>query len=260
MTASKTLSAFVVAMAACAPSLTFAQDDDKAYLGLGLRVRPAYEGADSRRGQAIPYVRYYGEHLFARTTQGVLEGGIRTRAIGRLTLGAQLAYEEGRVTEESAFLETHNFETLDPGPSAGLHAEVDWTIGPVPFNALVRYRQNLDSDLGAQADFRVTAGIYMSERVRMGVYGQLTFSDGKAAQSYFGVTAQQSAVSGLPVYDAGGGMRFAQFGLLGEADLSGRWLALWALNAHWLQGDARDSPIVLQRVNWYGNAGVAYRF
>ncbi|MEO8164400.1 MAG: hypothetical protein ABI619_03295, partial [Betaproteobacteria bacterium] len=50
----------------CVAVQAFAQaTNDEKYLGLGLRVRPAYDGADSHRTEAIPYVRLYGEHLFA---------------------------------------------------------------------------------------------------------------------------------------------------------------------------------------------------
>ena len=130
----------------------------------------------------------------------------------------------------------------------------------MPLNALIRYRRNLDSDLGAQADIRLTAGIYLRGRVQVGMYGQLTWSDDEAAQSYFGLTAAQSAVTGLPAYSAGAGLRFAQFGFLGVTDISDHWIALWGINAHWLEGDARNSPIVQDEINWYANAGVAYRF
>jgi outer membrane scaffolding protein for murein synthesis (MipA/OmpV family) len=87
---------FSYVLASCLSPVAFALDADKgdAYVGLGARVRPAYEGADSRRGEAIPYLRLYGEHLFARTTQGILEGGVRSNPAGGVVFGAQLAYEE----------------------------------------------------------------------------------------------------------------------------------------------------------------------
>ena len=71
-------------LALCLSPVAFAQDADKgdAYVGLGARLRPAYEGADSRRVEAIPYLRLYGKHLFARTTQGILEGGVRSNPAG----------------------------------------------------------------------------------------------------------------------------------------------------------------------------------
>lgn len=254
------LPTFLLAAAWCVAPPALAQLAEETYFGLGLRVRPAYEGADSSRGQAIPYLRYYGENLFARTTQGMLEGGVRARPIGKVVFGAQLAYEDGRVSEESAFLEARNFEDIDPGASAGVHAEVDWSVGRMPLNTLLRYRRNLDSDLGAQADLRFAAGIYARGRTRAGVYAQLSWSDGEAAQSYFGLDAQQSARTGLPAYSAGAGLRCVQLGVLGATEISRRWLALWGVNAHRVEGDARDSPTVRDPVNWYANAGVAYRF
>lgn len=253
---------FLYVLASCLSPVVFAQDAGKgdAYVGLGARVRPAYEGADSRRGDAIPYLRLYGEHLFARTTQGILEGGVRSKPAGGVVFGAQLAYEEGRLTDESAFLKEHNFENIDASASVGLHAEVDWTIGLMPLNALARYRHNADPDLGVQVDLRLTAGIFSRWGVDAGVYGQLTWSDEKATQNYFGLTPQQSSRTGLPAYSAGAGLRNVAFGILGTVDLSKHWLVLWGLNARRLESDARNSPIVQESTNWFVNGGIAYRF
>jgi outer membrane scaffolding protein for murein synthesis (MipA/OmpV family) len=253
--------AILAGMAACLATQVRAQTaGDEDYIGIGARLRPAYEGADGNRGDAIPYLRLYGEHLFARTTQGILEGGWRTRPFGGVVFGAQLAYEEGRVTGDSAFLQEHNFEDLDPGASLGLHAEGDWKIGPMPLNALLRYRHDVESDNGAQADLRVTAGILDWRRVRAGLFGQLTWGDGKSTQRYFGITPQQAVATGLPAYDAGAGLRSVQLGLIGDIDLARNWVGLWGISLQQLQADAKDSPITRDRSNWYANAGVAYRF
>jgi len=239
----------------------FAQptNDDK-YLGLGLRVRPAYDGADSSLVDVIPYVRWYGKNYFARTTQGILEAGGRSRPFGGVVFGAQLAYAESRRTGDSDFLEAHHMEDLDPSMSVGLHAEGDWLIGAMPLNALLRYRYDVDSDNGTQADLRVTAGVLDWHGWRAGLYGQLTWGDAASTQRYFGITPAQSATSGLAPYNAGSGLRDARIGLLGEVGLAKHWIALWGASLHQLQGDASDSPLVQQRTNWYVNAGVAYRF
>src|SRR4051812_5920494 len=82
---------FCTAAALSCDALAQRSNDEK-YIGVGARVRPAYEGADSSRVDVIPYLRVYGEHFFARTTQGVLEGGWRTRPFGAWVFGAQIAY------------------------------------------------------------------------------------------------------------------------------------------------------------------------
>ena len=249
------------ALTACFSTQTNAQStDDEKYIGIGGRVRPAYEGADSSSGDVIPYLRFYGDHFFARTTQGILEGGWRTQPFSGIVFGAQLAYDEGRVTDDSAFLQEHNFEDLDPSGSLGLHAEGDWMIGPMPLNALLRYRHDVDSDNGAQTDLRVTAGILNWHGIRAGLFGQLTWSDDRSTQRYFGITPEQSVTTGLPAYSAGSGMRMVEVGLVGDIDISEHWIGLWGINARQLQGDAKDSPVTLDKTNWYANAGVAYRF
>lgn len=235
-------------------------DDEAQYLGAGARLRPAYPGADSNRVDAIPYVRLYGEHLFARTTQGVLEGGWRTRPFGGVVFGAQLAYEEGRKSDESAFLREHHFEDLDPSASVGLHAEGDWRLGPMPLNALLRYRHDVESDNGAQTDLRLTAGILEWGRLRAAVFGQATWANSRAANRHFGITPQQSTRSGLPAYAPGSGLRSTEIGLIGDVDIARHWVGLWGMHYDLLQDDAADSPVTRDRGNWYANAGVAYRF
>lgn len=256
-----TRSLIVLCLACCAAASALAQaTDDTKYIGAGARLRPAYDGADSNRVDAIPYVRLYGEHFFARTTQGILEGGWRTRPFGGLVFGAQLAYEEGRNSGDSAFLSEHRFDDLDPSGSVGVHAEGDWKIGPAPVNVLLRYRHDVDADNGAQADLRATVGVLDWRGIRAGVFGQLTWGDEKSTQRYHGITPQQAVIAGLPAFDAGSGTRFLEAGLLGDIDIAKHWLGLWTMTWRQLQGDAADSPLTQDRSNWYINAGIAYRF
>jgi len=253
------IGAGALAAALALPALAQPTDDEK-YIGIGARIRPAYDGADGNRVDAIPYLRLYGEHFFARTTQGILEGGWRTRPFVGWVFGAQLAYEEGRIAEESSFLKDHRFEDLDPSASLGIHAEGDWTIGRVPLNALLRVRHDLNSNNGTQADVRSTIGILEHGRFRAGLFGQLTWGDAKSTQRYFGITPQQSAATGLRAYNAGPGLRYAQAGLLGDVDLCLHLVGLWSVNLQQMLGDTRDSPIVRDNMTWSANAGVAYRF
>src|SRR5213596_478845 len=90
------------------PIAALAQSPLPEWIGAGVRTRPAYDGSASQRTELIPTVRYYGTPWFARTTQGILEGGARTELTRGFNVGAQLAYEGGRIASESDFLGRNN--------------------------------------------------------------------------------------------------------------------------------------------------------
>jgi outer membrane protein len=160
--------------------------EDPILIGAALRARPAYDGSRARRVDVVPVLRYYGQPWFARTTQGMLEGGIRDELAPQFWAGAQLAYEAGRKKSESAFLADRNVPDLDAGVSAGLHLEWDRKFGPAPTTFLIRARQHLDGDRGGQADLRVTAGIFSRGGFVAALFGQVTWGSEAAVRSLYG--------------------------------------------------------------------------
>jgi MipA family protein len=254
--------ALIVALGLVLPAAARAQSssDDYALLGAGVRSRPAYDGSASQHAELIPVVRYYGRPFFARTTQGMLEGGARMELAPGLAFGVQLAYEAGRRASESAFLRDHGVEDLKTGASLGFHLEWDGKLGRSPVNLLLRTRQNADTDRSDQIDFRGTAGIYGSGRVSAGVFAQTTWATAKGTNTLYGITQDQSAATGLPAFQAGSGFLFASLGILGSVDVSRDWVAVWSLEGRRLQGDARRSPLAERTSNYYVSLGLAYRF
>jgi outer membrane scaffolding protein for murein synthesis (MipA/OmpV family) len=240
----------LLALVMPAAALAQATASDYTLLGAGIRSRPAYDGSGSQHTELVPVVRYYGTPWFARTTQGILEGGARWSLAPGLYLGAQLAYEQGRKTSESSFLQARNVANLDPGASVGVHLEGDQNLGPVPVTALVRLRQNVDSDRGSQLDFRLSAGVYASGPLALGVFGQATWGSGKSVRTLYG----------QPGFAPGGGAMFTSLGVQGAYDLSRRWVLVGSVEGRHLRGDTASSPLVERRTNHYTSAGLAYRF
>jgi outer membrane scaffolding protein for murein synthesis (MipA/OmpV family) len=249
-----------IAFALLAPLSALAELSDETLLGLGLRSQPAYDGSASQRLGMVPVIRYLGQPLFVRSTQGVLEGGVRLELVPGLHAGPQLAYEPGRKTNDSDFLQTHGVSNVDAGASVGVHVEWDHMFGPVPFTLLARARQNANADHGAQLDLRLSAGAYRGGRVGAGVFAQTTWANAKSTGSLYDVTAQQSAASGLPVFRAAGGWLFSSFGLLWSIDLNRDWLVVGSMESRHLRGDAARSPIGERASNYYASGGLAYRF
>ncbi len=245
-----------------APLVALAQSvlPDLSLVGAAVRTRPAYDGSDSQRSELIPVLRYFGKTWFTRTTQGMLEGGARVELSPALYLGAQIAYEGGRIASESDFLSRYNVPDIDPGASFGLHVEWDRNLGPVPITLLARGRQNADADRGAQVDLRLTAGVYGDKGFLVAVFAQGTWANAKSAQSFYGITQQQSAATGLPAFDAGSGPLSTSFGLLWSADLSREWMLVGGLDYKHLHGSAARSPLAERSSNYYASVGLAYRF
>ena len=233
---------------------------DYTAVGAGVRSRPAYDGSASRVVDPIPVLRYYGEPWFLRTTQGVLEAGVRTRPHAGLVAGVQLAYEEGRVRGESSFLERYGVEDIDPDGSLGAHLEWDGYLGPMPVSALVRARWHIRDELGSQADLRFNGGVYGGGRLNAVVYLEATWADARSVQSFYGITPQQSAATGLPVFDAAGGLLRTEIGMLWSFDIERAWMLVGRLAGRQLRGDARRSPLTEDATNGYVSLGLAYRF
>ena len=249
-----------LACAAILPLAAQAELTNDPLIGPGLRSRPAYDGSSSQQTEFVPVIRYFGQGWFVRSTQGVLEGGLRTELSPGLHVGAQLAYEPGRRVSESDFLQGRNLPGIRRGASVGLHAEWDHSFGPAPVTLLGRLRRNVDSDLGMQADLRLSVGVLHSGRLNAGVFTQAIWGTSKSAAAYYGITPQQSITSGLPVFQPGSGWLNASLGLLWSVDLAPKWVVVGSLEGRRLTGDSVDSPLAQRRWNNYISAGVAYRF
>jgi len=243
-----------------APMVAVAELSDESLLGPGVRSRPAYDGSDSQVLELIPVVRYLGEPWFVRTTQEVLEGGVRMELAPGVHAGAQLAYEPGRETSESDFLKSHHVPYVDRGSSVGAQVEWDHMFGPMPITLLGRARQDTDLNRGAQIDLRLSAGAFQSGRVAAGVFTQATWANVKSTNSFYGITPQESVATGLPAFYAGSGWLFANFGFLASVDLSRNWIVVGSTETRHQYGDAARSPLTERASNFYASVGLAYRF
>ncbi|HXZ54396.1 MAG TPA: MipA/OmpV family protein [Burkholderiales bacterium] len=235
------------------------QAPDYNWLGAGVRTRPAYDGSAAHETELIPSVRYFGKPWFARTTQGMLEGGARLEVNASLHLGAQIAYEGGRKSSEAEFLASRNVPDISPGASAGVHAEWDSHLGPAPTTLLARVRQFVDTDRGSQGDLRYTVGVF-GGAVSAALFFQGTWASAKSNRSFYGVTTDVSASTGLPAYIPGGGLLYTTGGLLWEVDLSSSWIVVGNLEARLLHGAAAGSPLVERATSRYASASLAYRW
>lgn len=233
-------------------------------VGPGVRARPAYDGSAAELPQFVPVLRLMGEPWFLRTTQDVLEGGWRTplvpARVSGLHMGVQLAYEPGRKTFESAFLQRYKLPDVSRGTSAGVQLEWEQRLGIVPVTVLARLRQHTDLARGAQLDVRSNIGVFRSGPFGAAVYFEGIWATARSAGAFYDVSAQQAAVSGLPAFAASGGLLSGIEGLGWRWDLGPDWVAVGGIEARRLAGSVVHSPLVQQATNVYAVLGLAYRF
>jgi outer membrane scaffolding protein for murein synthesis (MipA/OmpV family) len=244
------------------PSAARAQDPaaEPTWLGAGGRTRPVYAGSASQYQEAVPVVRYYGPVLFVRDTRGPLEGGVHLEILPGLEAGLQLAYEEGRNTNESSFLSRHHLPNIGAGGSYGGQLEWNVHLGPAPINLILRARQHLKAEEGAQADLRLSVGVLKAGPFSAAVVGQEIWANARSNQSMYGITAQEAAISGLPVYSPGGGLVSNLVGLLWSLDLANHWLLVGNIEGFRLHEQAAQSPLAERLWNVEAVVGAAYRF
>jgi MipA family protein len=126
----------------------------------------------------------------------------------------------------------------------GLFAEYWW----VPWlRTRTEVRQGFNGHHGIVGDVFMDAVVPVGARWTLSGGPRVTLVTAPAISPYFGITAAQSAASGLPIFDAKGGIR--SFGAGTQARY--QWTPQWATHAFLeyerLSGDAAGSPLVTQR-------------
>ena len=87
-----------------------------------------------------------------------------------------------------------------------------------------------------------------------------SWGSSKYMQTYYGVSAAQSAASGFARHDAGSGIYAYSLNLDWTHKLTSRWSLLAAAGVTQLTGEAGDSPIVQRKTSPVGSLKVTYSF
>jgi outer membrane scaffolding protein for murein synthesis (MipA/OmpV family) len=101
-----------------------------------------------------------------------------------------------------------------------------------------------DGNRGNQATIGAGIGIVRTPRLTVVVTPSLVWTDSKYMQTFFGVTALQSASSGFKAYQPQAGFKSGQVDVTATVKLSEHWSVMGMVSAKQLMGDAKKSPIV----------------
>ena len=243
---------------------------DMVTLGVGAAITPDYEGSDDYR--FIPAAAIRGRVSgISFTTRGTYLYVDVIKASG-----GKVDFTDGPIAgvRLTTYRHIHD-DVVELLPKRKRAFEVGGFAGVSvhgltnPYDTL-GFRFDVTHDIGsAHKSTIVSPNVEFSTPLSRTTYASLTggmeFVSNKFADYYYTITPADSVASGLPVFDAGGGMKNWKIGLLLNQSLSGDLLhgfSIFGLGQYSrLQGDFKRSPIVSQRGSasqWLGALGVAY--
>lgn len=249
-------------------------DGDYVIIGAGVGIGPSYEGSDN--GQILPLAGATGEvGGIGFTIRGPsLSVDIITLDLGEdvtFTLGPQLRYRVNRPDN----LGDDVVESLGKLPGV---VEGGFRAG-VSFGDLLSEQDNLSLGLSVRWDVSgkgsgrsitpaATYRLPLSRGLAVGFLASAQFIDDDYADYMYSIDAQGAANSGLPEFNAKGGLKELSFGFGGAADLNGNVLdGGFAIGAgviySRLFGSAADTPITSirgSRDQWFLATGLGFIF
>ncbi|PUB13679.1 MipA/OmpV family protein [Yoonia sediminilitoris] len=220
----------ILAVALMVPQTLFAQDADGVTLrlGVGAKSKPEYPGADANNVGAT------GSFSIERFQFGDFGGGGGGTGLG---FGGSVRIVSERSAEE--FDELTGLADVDTSIEVGgglKYAQPGYKVF-----ANLRYgvigHESLVGEVGGDLIYRP------SDQVTLSAGPRLFWGSDDYAQTYFGVTAEESSASAFDEFDAQGG--FLSQGLKAEAtyEFNEDWGVTGSIRFDRLQEDAASSPI-----------------
>ena len=220
-------------------------------LGAGLVRAPTFPGSDSSRTGLVPLVQARYGAFFA----GIGGVGLNLYRDSGWRFAAAVSPSRGRKESDDSRLQgLGNIDSTIRGRLIGSYRTGTFVA-----------RAELSTDLAGQhqgtiARADVFAVFRPAERFFLFAGPGLSWTDKQYTQSYFGVTADQSASSGFPQFEAGSGLNSVRLSIGAFYRFDQHWLAVATFSASRLQGDAANSPITETRTQSQFLAAGAYLF
>lgn len=228
-------------------------------LGAGLDYVPKFPGADSQKLIALPFIgASYGPFFFGAFPGADSLGGIGVNLYRsphwRVAAALSAGLAERKESDDPHLQGLGDVErTVSAG--AGVAYTQDWfLLGARVATDVLNRGQGTLVHLNALARYRFDGSLTF-----FGGPG-VTWADSRYTKTFFGVTPEQSAASGLPEFGTHPGWNTVRLGLGASYRITPRWTATAFGSIARLEGDAASSPITEDRWQRFLGAVVSYRF
>lgn len=220
-------------------------------LGAGAIYAPEYEGSEDYKVRALPVINYRNGRFFAGSLGGV---GYDLSNNEDLSFGPLLSYQFGRDEDDNERLE--GLGDIDGGADIGAFAR--WNLQPFSVNTTVKY--GLGDVDGVQLKLGVGYALPLGPKDNLSFDASIDWADETVMSTFFGVTPEQSARSGLAAYDADSGIRRYGVGASWTHAYTPQIFSTLNAGIYQLGGEAADSPITTEKTGGIVGASVGYNF
>jgi MipA family protein len=232
--------------------------------GLTGHLSPAFAGASDYKTKVAPagFVRWgrftlTGSGGFTTRHQDEVDRGLGAELVRRPDFQVKLGlrYDNGRSASVSPELSGLGDvkRTVRARLSARWAVHEHWRLtGGISTD--VAGRGGYVADLGVARDWSLAGGDTVT------LSASLTAAGDHYLQAWHGVTAEQSARSGLPVFTPGEGLSGISTSVVWRSELTPEWAAFAGAGASRLLGSAAQSPLTTRPQSLSLSAGLVRRF
>jgi MipA family protein len=211
-----------------------------------------YQGSSEGRVLVVPGITVQTANgFFADPINGV---GFALNAMDDLQYGLRATVETGRSTEDALPGFDKIKARLNPGAFANYKLSDRLTL-----KSALRLGVG-DGATGSVLNLGAAYRVYQAGPVVVTVNASVKYANSRYQQTYFGVSAAQSAASGLKAFQPAAGFNTAQLGVAAGFPLSERVYAFSGVSLQRLLGDAVNSPIIQKKQQLTGFLGAVYSF
>ena len=237
-------------------------DENTLTIGTGAAFGPRYSGSDQNMTGPVLALDYSTPGgFFASTMRGIGYGS----TAGSFNYSAALGYRDGRQEKDESSFGFSSGSTRLRGMgeikgsaiailSAG-YTPLEWLNLSVTADLALSQKDN-----GNAFHFSASSPFYTADKDKLSLAATASVGDTKYLQTYYGVTALQSANSGYAAFKPNSGLYEVSANLSWEHQFDKNWALHTLVGAARLQGDAAKSPIARRRLSPNAAVYVTYSY
>jgi MipA family protein len=226
----------------------------KISVGPGIYISPKYPGSSKFSVLPVPSLDIsYDDRFFS---QGFDLLGVNALKGDAYHVGAAISLDF-QSRSESDDPRLHGLGNVHEGPKLKLFADYSWSFLT---GSIAAYQDIAGTGQGLLVSSDLAANLPVTSKLLISIGPGVTWANAEYTHTLFGVTAKQSAASGMPQFNTSSGIRDVHLNAYASYEFTKTWSGSVAVTAGRLEHDAGHSPITERRTEVNTMVAVNYRF